>query len=139
MEKEIVATLGGGQAFLKEVLAARAKGALDTDPTIVKVAGRLPKDRVGVAFVSAENALRIVDRVTKALGEDGIPFPLAATSLPAAGALLSDSLGLHATIYVPMELAVSIKNLYNQAQQQKMGGPGAASRPATAPAPKPEF
>ena len=145
-DKSITATLGGGQALLKDALAtAKAnKAPLATQPAVVKVMDRLPKDRVGVLMVSAENLMQVVDTVAKAMGEDGLPFKVGETSAPAVAAMIGDPLGLHVTLYVPTELAVSVKSMYNQAQMQQRGAQprrGAATQPAEAPAaePSPEF
>ena len=145
-EKHILATIGGGDAFLKNALAA-AKGGkpvLATQPAITKVSERLPKDRMGVLYISAENLLQVVDRVGKAIADQGVPFQVGETSAPVAAAMVSDPLGMHVTLYVPTDLAVSIKGMYTQSMmQQRQGGRrgGPSSQPAgeTEPTPKPEF
>ena len=145
-DKHIVATLGGGDAFLKDALAAVKSGkpALATQPAIAKVSDRMPKDRVGVLYISAENLMQVADRVGKAVADQGLPFQVGETSAPVAAALVSDPLGMHVTLYVPTELGVSVKGMYTQSMmQQRQGGPrgGSSSQPAekAEPTPKPEF
>lgn len=139
-DKNIVATLGGGETLLKDALAAgkSSKAALASQPAVAKVLDRLPKDRVGELLISAENLLQVVDTIAKAVGEDGVPFKVGETSAPVAAAMIGDPLGLHVTLYVPTELAVSIKSMYNQVQGQKRA---VATQPAGSPAeePTPEF
>jgi hypothetical protein len=140
-DKNITATLGGGQAFLKEALAAAkgGKAPLATQPAVTKVTDRLPKDRLGVVYLSVENLLQVVDRVAKTVADEGLPFPVGPTSAPLAAALISDPLGLHGTLYVPTELAVSIKGMVMQSMMQQRAA--TSTRPAgkTEPAPAPEF
>jgi hypothetical protein len=146
-DKSIIATLGGGEAFLKEALvAAKAgKAPLATQPAVVKVMDRLPKDRVAVFMVSAENLAQVVDRIAKAVGEAGLPFKAGQTSAPIAAAMVGDPLGLHVTLYVPTDLAVSAKGMYNQTQMQQRSaqprGGASTQQPVEAPAtaPSPEF
>jgi hypothetical protein len=144
-DKSIVATLGGGDTFLKEALTAAksAKAPLATQPAVAKVMDRLPKDRVSVFMVSAENLVQVVDKIAKAVGEDGLPFKAGQTSAPLAAAMIGDPLGLHVTLYVPTDLAVSVKGMYNQTQMQQKGAqprgeaaPQSSGAPATAPAPE---
>lgn len=142
-EKNIIATLGGGETFLKDALAAAKSGKapLATQPAVVKVSERLPKDRVSVMYISAENLLRVVDRVSKAVGEPGLPFQAGETSAPLVLAVIGDPLGLHVTLYVPTELAVSVRGMINQAQMQQQRSQelrGQTTEPKTAE-PAPEF
>ena len=145
-EKQIVATLGGGTEALKKAMATAKSNAapLARQPGIVKVQGRLPKNRVSEFYLSGENALTAVSEVAKAMGEDPLPFQPGETSVPLAGMLLADPAGLHVALYVPTELMVNVRNMVNEAQmrerQQKSRPGGPTTRPATPPAePGPEF
>ncbi len=142
--KDIMVSLGGGTAELKKVIAAaKAAGApLAKAPSIAKVADRLPKTRVGVIYLSVENALNAGSKVATALGQKPLPFEPGKTSAPVAGMLVADPVGLHVGLYVPTELMVSIRGMVNQSMRQ--GGPAApTTRPVegTEPQsePQPEF
>jgi hypothetical protein len=143
--KHILATLGGGDAFLQDALAMAKAGkpALATQPAIVKITDRLPKNCVSVLYVSAENLLQVVDRVGKAVSDKGLPFAVGQTSAPIAAALVSDPLGMHVTLYVPTDLAVSVKGMYTQAGMQHRQGrsraPGSQPAEGAESEPKPEF
>ncbi len=140
-EKSITVTLGGGQTFLKEALAAAkaGKAPVATQPAVTKVTDRLPKDRLGVLYLSVENLLRVVDHMGKVVADEGLPFQVGETSAPLVVALIGDPLGLHGTVYVPTELAVSIKGMVTQAMMQQRAA--SSTRPAAKPepAPAPEF
>lgn len=147
-EKNIVATLGGGTAVLKKAIDLSKSNAapLAKQQAIAKIQDRLPKNRIGAVYVSAENLLSTVDQVAKVLGEEPLPFEPGQTSAPLAGMMLSDPVGMHVGLYVPTELMVNIRTMIAQGMQKQRTGraPGAASQPAKPEAepqtePKPEF
>ncbi len=140
-EKDIVVTVGGGEPFLKNALAAAkaTKAPLTTQPALDKVMSHLPKDRIVAFYLSAENGLQVADVIAKAMGQPGVPVQPGQTSAPLAAAMVYDPLGMHVTLYVPIDLMVNIKGMVNQGmmQQQQSPRPGQPGQPA--PMPQPEF
>jgi hypothetical protein len=140
-DRDIMLTLGGGQAFLKEALLSgkAGKAPLATQPAVTKVNDYLPRERLGVLYLSVENLLHVVDRIGKAVADEGLPFQVGPTSSPLVAALISDPLGLHGTLYVPTELAVSIKGMVMQSMMQQRAAASTRPAPKPEPAPAPEF
>ena len=121
-DRHVAITLGGGVAYMGKVIQAVKTNAapLSDDAGIKRIAKFLAKKRNSEAYFAADRLIKLIGRISKAVGE---PFPVTIADLNAPVAMVEGKVapaGAQVDVYIPIELISAIKDAFTKAMGQQM-------------------
>lgn len=118
--KTVVVSLGGGKAHFQRLLthAKSNESPLEQDPGIRKVAANLSDKKSFEMYLAVDHFFAAIERILKALGEDGLPFAVPQLDAPIGMSATNWPGGTRSDIFFPTELIVGVKNAVMMAGMQ---------------------
>jgi hypothetical protein len=113
-DNTVAIAFGGGKARMADVLAAAKSDSsgLEQRAGVIKAAPTVLKDRTMCGYVNADEIVRMIREITKAMDEEDV-FPLTMPKLesPVAMAIKTTNNSTRGDMHVPMEVMVAVKDM----------------------------
>lgn len=115
-DKRVIIAFGGGKQRYEHVCNSLKSSAdsLTGDKGIGEVSGQLPSPRASEMYVAVDNILKLVNKVSKAMGEEPMPFEVPTVNAPLAGSSTVQDDVMRMDFIVPMKLIKAGKEAYDK-------------------------